>query len=310
MTVTEAATRLLTYFSTEEREIPDHADYPGRNGDVLKAINGAAQELRGLGPAWRRKRSATIRLKAPTTITVSLTADSTAGTILAADWQDWMTGCTLMVAGATAHNQILTATGSPDKTVALFRPHDGDTGDFSATVLHDAISLAADTLGVLKPISINGRSPLSPVTSPQHLHNKIPTEDFGRRHYRPQALASEQTTGTPATYFVDNQLQDATGDPSFRILISPAPRVAMWLDWRETVSFPRFAAIDGTIIPLAHDQFESVFLPIAAQRLTDSNFFRADHAKPEITRQFTAALAIARATKVQQSPGITLRSLH
>ena len=48
MNIAECAANLLRYFSPEERSIPDSVTYPGRNAEVLTAINGAFQELFGL----------------------------------------------------------------------------------------------------------------------------------------------------------------------------------------------------------------------------------------------------------------------
>lgn len=312
MTVAEAVTSLLTLFHPDERTVPDAAAFPGRNAEILHHLNGGFQEFLAKGPAAGRRRDATILLRAPTTITISLTADSTAGTILAADWQSWMDGCTVHIAGATAENRILTSTDNAgDRDVTLYRAHEGSTGSISAEVRHDSISLASTVLGVLKPVGIAHGSPLAPASSRMALRGQRTDSDYGRHKYGTTFTSRSYAPGTPAAYFIDEYLP-ATGNPAFRMIIAPAPYRNMWLEWREKVGPPRFTDATSTdAIPIQHDFAESILIPFAKQRLTASQFFAGgDVAVREIGRQYQEALKLARSSKVQKSPGVHLLATY
>lgn len=111
MTINEAATRLLAYFSPEERSIPDSATYPGRNAAVIGALNGALQHLFAKGGPWLRKDERGALLNAPAEITLSVTHGSASATV-SAGWEDWMSGCSIVIDGHTADNQIRSLSNS------------------------------------------------------------------------------------------------------------------------------------------------------------------------------------------------------
>lgn len=105
MTINEAAIRLFAYFSPEERSIPDSVTYPGRNAAVIGALNGALQLLFAKSGPWVRKDERGALLIAPTAITLSATNGSADATVTSG-WQDWMEGCSIIIDGHTAENQI------------------------------------------------------------------------------------------------------------------------------------------------------------------------------------------------------------
>jgi hypothetical protein len=422
MTVSQAVTRLLAYFAPEERAIPDAARYPGRNAAALGALNAAFEELAGDGPSWPRSRTKTCQLQAPETVDLTISSGATTATMPSEDWQSWMEGCTIAIDGATADNEILSATGTGTKTLKLLRAHDGtasvvgtgnkmvitgtlnpdatgtllhageysghsmwssdgtqmppETGEWvalawdvafgtecwfiisisdnwangvwsseepapddpedatftgipffdieaptgtptvthtvettttvSATVLHDSVALATDVLGVLKPVTIVDGPSLVQVPSPAHMHGVSLNDDYDRKRIdRYQSVLFERRSenlGVPVVYYVDTWTP-ASGDPTFRLRVAPAPLDATWIDWREKVRPPAFTTVNATVIPLAHNLVESVLLPVAIQRLSASPFFRAeDTSRQEIARQYQMARKLLRQTHPATPP--------
>lgn len=131
MTINELAVLLLNDFSAEEREIPDHADYPGRNIEVLKAINAAIQEVFGEGSPWIRYDEQGYLAHAPETITLNAANDATAISITAG-WQSWMKGCTVAIDGDIGDNKIKNTNSAVAAT--------GNFGNMTLTAVSSGVS--------------------------------------------------------------------------------------------------------------------------------------------------------------------------
>ena len=132
MTVNDIAVQLFGHFSPEERSIPDSVTYPGRNAAVKNAINGALQEVFSSGSPWVRFRERGVLLYAPATVSIRVTKGSTAATIAAADWENWMSGCAIQIDGGGIQNRI----ENDSRDVELKFPWDGEssiTGDVVVT---------------------------------------------------------------------------------------------------------------------------------------------------------------------------------
>lgn len=304
MTLFDAISRLLAYFPHEEREMPDSVTYPGRNAAVLGALNGALQEYYGTGQSWKRRESRGALLRAPATVTVAVTNGSDEidfGEI----WQDWFTGCTIAINGASTDNSIQSQTG-------LLYPYDGPSGTVSATVVHDCVTLASDVQSVLTPVRIVDGPPLHPVNSPEQLTlGRARERDYGHHQHipaYPSAIRKSQSTGTPLFYFVDSYQSDSYANPAYRMLISPAPAAGMLITYRARLSFPTFYDQEhDQNIPVPHDAVDSIILPIAAQRLAASPFFNQGAHTEEIARQAKLARTELFSMTAQANPGLRIR---
>jgi hypothetical protein len=133
MTHAELATILFGNFSPEERTVPDSVTYPGRNAAVMAAINGAIQEAYTRSPVWVHHAEFGVVLHAPTAVTISCVENSTAATIN--QFEAWMEGCAIVIAGHDIDNRIMEATGGSFFASATVNPSGGDN-----SVLYTAIS--------------------------------------------------------------------------------------------------------------------------------------------------------------------------
>lgn len=303
MTVTAAIAQLLSYFPPEDRGLPDDGAYLGRNAAALTALNGALQEFYGTGSSWKRREPRGALLRAPATVTVSVTNGSTAITITG--WNAYFAGCTINVSGASTDNQIISQT-------ELLYPHDGSTGSVTATILHDCVTLDAAVQSVLTPVRIVDGLPLYPVASPEQLilgHTR--ERDYGFNRHVPLPISpvrKSQSIGTPRLYFVDNYQSDEYANPVFRMLIAPAPSAGMLLSYRARLSPPTITDPESTSnIPAPFAAVESTILPIAVLRLSGQPFFRPGPHVEEMKRQAALARTELLSMSAQAKTGMRMR---
>lgn len=244
MNITAVATDLLSYFSPEERSIPDSATYPGRNAAVVAAINAAVQELFARGGGWVREDDRGFLLRAPVTIPITATNGLSTAIIGAGDWQDWMAGCTLAIAGASVDNQIRNAS----RYVVLKYPHDGTSGATTATVWCDCLSMASDVLEVAEPVKMDGL-PMVPLSKVAAVHARDLAAvgfsyDYGANSQSRYAnLRVGDTQGTPTNYMVETWSPGATIAPVKRLRLTPAPAAAGFVDCVVKLNPPRIEAL-------------------------------------------------------------------
>lgn len=292
MTINDLAKKLLTYFSPEERSIPDSVTYPGRNADVARAMNAALQELFGKGRPWVRKDARGARVYGPANIPISVTEGSTSATIEAADWQAWMAGCTIVIVGADVDNEIR----NDARNVVLKYPYTGATGTTTATVYCDSITLATDVMEIYEPVRLDGRK-LSPLMS-----EAAPTQtpifpDYGHTDhdglpYQAPARTSE-LAGYATGYFVNTWTASGTALPVVRMKLHPAPDTPGFLDYQALIAPPTVSDLTATaVLPIATHHVESIFLPIAIKHLANSGFFRGMTSMESIGADYQAALAL------------------
>jgi hypothetical protein len=103
-------------------------------------------------------------IKAPTNVTLTVTQD--AKNITFAGFQAWMLGCTIIIAGDTAQNQ-LTQDGSA--TTSLVKPFNGPSGVTTAIVYHDSIDLGSDVFRIGSPVMLDQHWELAPVDTTRDL---------------------------------------------------------------------------------------------------------------------------------------------
>lgn len=311
MNVAAVATQLLTYFSPEERSVPDSVNYPGRNAAVALAMNGALQELFGEASPWVRYDERGMLLNAPTPVTISVTQGSTDATI-SAGWQSWMAGCSIVIANSAFDNAIRNDSSS----VVLKIPHDGPTGSVSAMVYHDALTLPADVMRVHGPVQAFNRT-IGPLVSGEFPFVGRGEEDFGfhrRLADPPDPLRVAERAAQPLGYAIETWSKDAVTAPRIRMLLQPSPDRAGMLTYRAMLAPPLVVSdLTSTVaIPVPLGFVQSVFFPVALQRLSASSFFRSDGAgmSAEIERAYQAAMGLLKKTNPRTSAGTSLRAVY
>jgi hypothetical protein len=301
MNVNALATQLLTLFSPEERSIPDHADYPGRNGAVLLAMNGALQEIFGKASPWVRYDERGAVLRAPVTdVEITVTNGGTAATISAGTWQDWFSGCQIRIDGAAVENRIR----NNSRAVSLKFPHDGPSGITTATVWHTSLDLGADVMEVTGGVLVNGRE-IFPV--PSLRAGRAGEEDFGFGGSRAEPVGT--VTGEACGYLLETWCPSANAAPALRLRLTAAPRVQSFLEY-SALTVPLvvtdLASLDTLPIPLQFVQ--SIFYPVARQRLTACEFYRGGGNAEEIGRSYQAAMKALADLHPRKQSGIRLLS--
>lgn len=307
MNIYQSAENLLTYFPPEEREVPDHENYPGRNAAVRKAMNEAFQDLFGKGKPWVREDDRGFVVNPPATVTIAVTNGSKAGTITG--WQSWMTGCTIVIAGAGVDNQIRNAAAA----VTLKFPYSGPTGSHSATVYHDSIDVGTDVLEITGEVKLD-RVPLAPMSkdTPRLLGRS--NEDFGYHRHgysTPAAPDVAATAGRPLGYSMETWSPDGTTAPVSRMRIYPAPASGGFLEFPVMLVPPRVDDIstDDTL-PIPFQFIESIFQPIAVKKLRSCPFWRGIVAEADINEAYQNALALLDTGNPDKSNPVRLHPLY
>jgi hypothetical protein len=303
MTVTQAATRLLSHFSSEERSIPDSATYPGRNAEVLAAINGALEEMYSDAGLWLAQDERGVNLQPPASIPINVTKDSTAAVIQTADWKAWMGGCTIVIDGQEIDNQIR----NNDRNVVLRYPYAGQTGVKTAVVYHDSIQLASDVLAVHEPVMIDGIT-IPAVSHPSVLVQTNSDRDFGFHKRSASALVRRvaASSSAPRAFSVESWRPTANSAPSTRIRLTPAPADAAFLQYVAQMTPPVITTINANndAIPVPHNFASSVFMPIAEMRLSASPFWAGIRSPEALANNYRNALSILANANPRKNRGI------
>lgn len=300
MTIHAIATQLMTLFSPEERSIPDSADYPGRNGAVLLAMNGALQEVFGKSSPWVRHDERGAILKAAATgVSIAVTNGSTIATISEGTWQSWFSGCQIQIEGASVENRIKNAS----RVVDLKFPHDGPTGTTTATVWNTSVDLPSDVMEVVGEVLINGKR-IPPFVSPNTQFTE--QEDFGfNRHVD----AGTDLRGAPCGYLVETWNPSGTAAPSYRLRLTAAPTVNSFLEYSAMIVpmvITDLASNDTLPIPL--QWLQTIYYPVARQRLLACDFARGGGNPEEIGRSYQTALQLLASLNPRKASGTRMIS--
>lgn len=302
MNIAACSAYCLTHFSPEERSIPDHADYPGRNAAVATAQNAALQDLFGKGKKWVRSDSRGAVLNPPITVPITVTNGSTSATIQAGDWLTWFSGCSIIIEGAAVDNQIRNNAAA----VTLKYPYSGTTGIHSATIYHDSIDLDTDVLEVIDEVKLD-RQPLHKLALPssQTLSPRN-AEDFGfhRRIVADRSQSVAAVAGHTHGYLVETWSPNATTEPRTRIRFYPPPSQASFVDYTVMLCPPRVSSIASTDnLPIPYDFIESIYLPIVLKKLRSCPFWRGMVADDEVESGYQNALELLGEADPDKTPG-------
>ena len=309
MNINVQAKQLLTYFSPEERTIPDHADYPDRNAAVMLAMNGALQEIFGKASPWVRYDETGQLLRAPTEVTITVTNGSTSGTITAG-WESWMAGCSIVIEGSSLDNAIKNDSAS----ATLKFPHDGTSGSKSGTVYHDCVTPAVDIMEVCEPVKANGRL-LGVINSGDYPSATRSDSDFGFHRHVVELEATPRVSeriGQPLAYAVETWCKDAATGAKPRIKIQPAPDAAGFIEFRAMLAPPVvITSLTSTaLLPIPLDYVQSIFMPFAAHRLMTCPFFLHGERDAAIVDAYGTAQALLDSLNPRKKSGTALRALY
>ena len=306
MTVAEAAVILLNHFAPEERATTNSVTYPGRTEEVLNAMNGALQEIFGQASPWVRIEERGSVLNAPATIPITMTAGSTTGTIATNDWLAWFAGCTIVIAGSDVENRIL----NDSRTAVLKFAWNGTSGATTATVYHDSVTVAADVMEVVEPVRVN-RCRISPLPYGNAAMVRS-DDDFGFLRTRTMPGAGvAQNAGVPATYAVETWSPSDVLAPATRIRLLPAAAAAGIIDYKAKLAPPALSSITSTaLLPLPLQFVQSIFLPVALQRLTACPFFQDTGRADEISRAYKVAISLLTYLNPRKNAGTRMRPLY
>ncbi|MCW1885506.1 hypothetical protein OKA04_12270 [Luteolibacter flavescens] len=309
MTINAIAAQLLTRFAWEERQIPDHADYPGRNAAVALAMNAALQELFGAGSPWVRYDEKGALLRAPARVTITVTHGSSAATITTG-WEAWMAGCAIVIDGSAFDNQIRNDAAA----VMLKVPHDGPTGSTLATVFQDCVTLDADVMEVCEPVKANRRE-LGNLVASEYPTLPPRDDDFGlHRHHQadPPPPRVAQRIGQPIGYTVDTWMKDATSGPRQRLKIQPAPAVDGVLEYRAMLAPPVVvdSLASNAALPIPLQFVQTLFYPIALKRLSSSAFYLPGNSEVSVDDDYQSALKLLASLNPRKSAGARFTSTY
>lgn len=280
---------LLTHFPHEERQIPDDPEFPDRNASVVAAMNAALEECYGQGSPWMRQDDRGDILRAPATVTITVTEGSRSGTITAG-WQDWMAGCSIVITGHDVDNQIR----DENAECTLKFPYGGTSGSKQALVYHDCITVDSDVLLVMEPVRVDGRR-IYPVHNGQSIHAPAHVRDFGMIHQiyaepNIEALRLSALTGFVRAFSIETYAPDEARNTVLRIRIHGTVNASATFAYAAKLKAPRITNAGSLEAPpVPHDFVASVFLPVARQKLIASPFFRDQAGKEEIATAYTEA---------------------
>lgn len=285
------ALRMLRYLGvTSFDPKPDTGGNPDDNrtylaegdlDDIAGILTAALQDIFEDGPASLSNVSTGGALFAPATVTLNVT-QGVAATQIVAGWQDWMNGCSVLVAGDGFVNEWQNRTG------LLRRPYLGLTAQgVQATVYCNAIELPRGVKNVLEPVSIAGGHDLHPCG------DRAEFDRHGGCHLHSPAVHM----GWPHAYFVETRYDETLPYLPVFLRVAPAPQAALPLTFRARLNPPVIAVEDlGTsdfdpavMPPIPGEWVESIYLPYCLQRFTGSALFKNAEARPEIARQYQEA---------------------
>jgi hypothetical protein len=238
----------------------------------------------------------------PTAVTIAVTTGSRSATITG--WQDWMAGCSIVIDGHDCDNQIRNNLA----TVSLKYPYGGTTGSVGATVYGDCITAESDVLAVYQPIRANGLD-LQPIGS-AGIETRS-TEDFGAHvDFAPVPavqLRMVSATSRPMAYALETWSEDTTPNV-IRLRLTPAPAMAATLEYRAMKTPPAITTITSVDqLPVPFEFVQTIFMPLARQKLTACPFFRTQNGMEEIARAAQQAMILLASLDPSKNRGFQLR---
>lgn len=262
----------------------------GKYSDVkfaLSKLNSAMQFIFREGPSSLSERPGGSVIKAPRTVTITVTQFSSTVTI-SSGWESDMFGCSIVIAGdGFGENTILSQT-------RLRRPWPAASGTFQGTVYHDCLSLAADVRTIIEPIELPEIDPLIVLVTSQ--------ADFDT--FNSGYVGTQKRSAQPRAAMVD-AIFNGTALPVKVLKLNPMPDAIYPIRWREKLDPVPFTMADviasgdeaagpftdpAKLLPVHWP--ESVLLPIATELFMSHPSFSNPSAAQAIQREAAIARSI------------------
>ncbi len=236
------------------------------------------------------KRTLSGTLAAPQTVSMTVTANSTAIT-LATDIQE---GATILIAGDAVYNRVFTE----NAVKRLLHPYTGSSGTVAATLYGDCFLIDSTVSKVSGPVFIANGDRLVHKTNAADFYGGVTNyPDYGRNL---RLTTNKPTHGTPRHYMVESFLLTAasTGHvQTHRIRVNPIPTAAIRLEYGAQLRAPTYAVADlGTdgadstkTLVVADQYHESLLRPLFLERWSGSPWFRDEVARKQIKEDAAAA---------------------
>lgn len=276
--------------------------------DTVGVMNAALQPIYRRGPSEMREQNLGAYIHGPTTVLVDVTNGlSTIANLT--PYSSWMLGCTIRVGGDQQDNEVTSST-------LLARPYVGSTATgVSAIVYGDAVQLDATVGKVMDPVSLPNQTPLVPCTNRMTFMMlagyPLVTNSDGSAYGYPFFWFVRKNVSRPLFWFLEGAYNSALSYVPRRIRVAPMPDMAYSLSYRAAMNPPVItsANIDNgdhttdpnVQIPIPDAFTESIFFPLARQRMSGLAQFKNSGTLPEITRAAKEAMVMLNLSNGQSS---------
>lgn len=252
----------------------DHAP-AGLSTFCLNALNGVLQQIYTLLPDtfWRESDPRSLSLLAPRTISVAVVNGAKSITFVSPAYDaTTMEGCTLVIAGDATQNRLVhDVSASP----TLWKAYAGTTGTVTATLYHDAITLA-DAEEVMPPVILDNHYELLPLGSERERQtvdgnlNMVSGRSAGWQGNWLFPLTQQNRAVHTPTGFLISPASHYQGAVTLRMLLSALPDTNYTLTYRVKGTVPArvTAWTDARTWLVPHDYVESILLPMVRHALT------------------------------------------
>lgn len=265
----------------------------------LAALNQTLQQIYAVLPDdfWSRKPIRAETIHEPTTISVNVSPDSKE-IEFGAGWEDWMKGCTIVIAGDAVQNRLVS---DDDPEVTLWQDYQGSgDGTTTAIIYQDRIHVP-DAEEILGPVILQGHWELSPV---QHERHRQASNARAMSHGSKPSYAknlfpltsSERVIGVPQSYLIQPFAEYQSG-ARLSLLLDALPNIRYSLTMEVKAVAPSRVTTweDPRSYLVPHNYTESILLPMVRFSMASHPSFprRQQDLKPD----FDAATKILQSLK-------------
>lgn len=236
---------------------------------LLDCINGSIQEFYALCPAVYRKGQVSEILAAPVIHSVGVTSGSDTFTGYSAP--DSLFGSTIVI-GPDKNDNMLMPPGNLRDT------YQGTSGTQNATIYGDAISLATNIETMLDEPELVGTLP--------RLRRM---DEYWGRPWNPSLYWSDSINATPyrqvsipRSYWVEANVPDLNGVPSFVFRVDPMPDKLYRVRFRALFYPQRLGMADmqrNTALTVNEAWIERLLIPLIHERMSDDGLWQGPNVK-------------------------------
>lgn len=242
---------------------------------IINDLNATLQEIYSLLPKnWWVNDARAALVRAPTSCSVTVTADAQTITFVSPSYSAWMGGCSIVIAGDAAQNRIVVDAGA---SPTLLKPFQGTTGTVAATLYQDVVQCGSEVEQVMGPVQFEGQRELIGLAHHREL------ETYGNEPPVPLYPMEwgQRPVQLPTSYLVERHTIYSTSLTTPRIRFNSLPDQALVLNYRAKLTgLPvRVTALDDSrdyLVPFAYT--ESILLPLVRFRFSTWPQFTGDRA--------------------------------